>query len=314
MRTRMYGFAQANADRIYSAESLATVGVYHSSGSRDFADPTEGTGQYATTTRPAGVRDWWSTEATDSCYAKQWLGEFRGTVKALVHAHVPFNVVTSPGLRAEDLTGYKVLVLPDLEAVADAEVAAIRQFVQGGGVIVITGANPTGMNEFGDSRPEFALSDVLGITRDTRPQALKQNTFGSGTAYYLPDLPGRRYLAGNAGDAFEALIAPVRQHAQAAVTAEAERQVHVEAYRFDKDVVVQLTNFIGVTGGAMSVVPTTARVSVQLPASARLKSVGVSSPDDPTPELQPLQVTTSGNTVSFAVPLQQYALVVVSTE
>lgn len=41
-------------------------------------------------------------------------------------------IITSPGLAAGDLLGYRAVVLPDLEAVSDAEAAVLRQYVQGG--------------------------------------------------------------------------------------------------------------------------------------------------------------------------------------
>ncbi len=99
MRTRMYGFVAAHQQRLYDTVSAATVGVYHSSASRDFVSPTAGTGMFVNAKAPSGVADWWSGGSTEeSCARQPWLGEFRGTVKALVYAHIPFNTVTSPGL------------------------------------------------------------------------------------------------------------------------------------------------------------------------------------------------------------------------
>ncbi|MFD0385240.1 hypothetical protein ACFQ2B_32245 [Streptomyces stramineus] len=104
MRTRMYAFVAAHEKELYDAVSEAVVGVYHSSASRDFVSPGAGTGMFANAEVPAGVKDWWSGgSAEESCTRQQWLGEFRGTVKAMVYAHIPFRTVTSPGLAAADL-------------------------------------------------------------------------------------------------------------------------------------------------------------------------------------------------------------------
>src|SRR5439155_24243956 len=44
MRTRMYGFAQANAEQLFDARSLANVALYHSSACRDQVEPSKGEG------------------------------------------------------------------------------------------------------------------------------------------------------------------------------------------------------------------------------------------------------------------------------
>lgn len=36
------------------------------------------------------------------------MGEYRGTVKALINSHIPFNILPTPGLEAKDLAPYKV--------------------------------------------------------------------------------------------------------------------------------------------------------------------------------------------------------------
>ena len=200
MRTRMYAFVQANTSRLFNATALANVAVYHSSASRDyvprpvdeFGAPIEGSGLFATGTQPAGVAEWWSgNDPQQSCYLQPWLGEFRGTIKALVHAHLPFNVVPSPGLAAADLNSYKALMLPNLQAVSDSEAGIIRQFVQAGGTIVITGANPTGLNEYGDSRANYALADVLGFGKGSQLPTSAVKQFGSGWVWLVLDQGGK---------------------------------------------------------------------------------------------------------------------------
>ena len=57
--------------------------------------------------------------------------------------------------------GMKVLILPNVGALSDAQAAAIRRFVQRGGSLFATGA--TGLyTEWGDARPDFVLSDLFG--------------------------------------------------------------------------------------------------------------------------------------------------------
>ncbi len=313
MRTRMYGFVKAHSERLFEANSLANVALYHSSASRDYVQPGEGSGLFATTLNrgEAGSDKWWSVNRKESCYEQQWLGEYRGTVKALVHAHIPFNVLTSPTLRPEDFKNHRVLLLPDLEAASDGEAAIIRQFVAAGGMVVITGPNPTGLNEFGDVRAEYALADVLGFSKRTPPPATKEANFGAGKVFYFLELPGWQYLRGTTQADYDKLIGSILSAVTPLVTTSADRRVHLEASSWGEETVLQFTNFIGVTGN-FKVVPTSFTVSVAVPEGRQVKEMAVSSPDNPTADLQPLSFAVDRGKVTFSLNLKQYSLVVMS--
>jgi len=57
-----------------------------------------------------------------------------------------------------------VLILPNLGALADGQVAAIRRFVERGGALIATGQTSL-FDEWGDARPDFALGDLFGVSR-----------------------------------------------------------------------------------------------------------------------------------------------------
>ncbi|MEV7027705.1 hypothetical protein, partial [Kitasatospora sp. NPDC093558] len=314
MRTRVYAFVKANEARIFDAAPLAQVGVYHSSASRDYVSPTAGNGMYVTVTPPAGVTEWWGGgEPAMSCATMPWLGEFRGTVKALVYAHVPFDTVTSPGLAAADLARFKVLLLPNLQAVSDAEAAVLRGYVAAGGTIVTTGPNPTGLDQLGAQRTEFALSDVLGLSRANPLPDTNRNAYGAGTAWYVKSLPGLSYLTKTDQASADQLLAPVRQSAPPAVTLAGDPRIFLEARKLGNDVVVHLVNFtnFGDTQADFRTTPTNCTLSYALPAGAAVASVTVATPDgtDPAPKAVPYTVT--GSTVSVPLTVVQYSLVTV---
>jgi hypothetical protein len=312
MRTRMYAFVRTHTARIFDSTSLAQVALYHSSASRDYTpNPEQGSGKFASTQPPSSGKEWWSGKRSDSCYHKQWLGEYRGTLKALVHAHIPFDVLTSPTLRAEDLSPYRVLLLPDLEAVADDEAELLRQFVKTGGTIVITGPDPTGLNEYGDPRPEYALADVLGVSKRGRLPNRHEAKFGEGAVFLFSDLPGQQYLLNSRPADYEKLIDPVLQSVTPVVSLDGDRRIHLEARALGDATILHLVNFVGVAGD-YKVVPTTATLRVVVPAGKRVQGVGVASPDQASPELAPLTFDESPESVIFTVDLQQYALVVIN--
>ena len=162
-RTKMFGWIEDNSTYLYERQTAAKVAIYYSPPSRDYVDQNGGVGLYVTTTKPAGLASWWTDAASDSAYSRQYLAEFRGIVKALVHSHIPFDVIVEPD--QAELNQYESIVLPDLEAISAAKADLIRQYVSGGGHIVVTGPNPTGLDEYGTAQANYLLADVLGFNK-----------------------------------------------------------------------------------------------------------------------------------------------------
>ncbi|MEU1817761.1 hypothetical protein ABZ543_21560 [Streptomyces roseifaciens] len=316
MRTRMYAFVAANQEKLYDAVPAAEVGVYHSSASRDFVSPAAGTGMYANTKVPSGVTDWWAGgSAEESCAKQAWLGEFRGTVKALVYAHVPFATVTSPHLEAADLAPYRVLMLPNLQAVSDGEAAVLREYVAGGGTVVITGPAPTALDGLGTARSEYALADVLGFRKGDPLPASKQNRFGSGTCWYVKNLAGLSYLTGTDQASADQILAPVLAAAPPSVRLTGDRRIHMEVSRLGDDTVVQLVNFtcFGDAPATFRTTPAACSVALELPAGKRVLSATVSSPDGASPAPRPVTWQVAGTTATVSLTVGQYSLLTVTT-
>jgi hypothetical protein len=317
MRTRWYAFVKANTERLFDAMPLARVALYHSSSSRDYVAPlaeggTPSSGVYTSTVNPVPQKHWWSDRPADSRYELQWLGEYTGALKALVHSHIPFTVLTSPTFRAEDLEGHEVLLLADIEAMSDHEAEIFRQFVHAGGTIVATGPNPGGLNEYGDPRSEFALADVLGISRRTPLPATQHHRFGDGQAFWFADFPGRQYLNQTEPTARDRLVGAVLQGLTPFITTDADPRVHLEATTFLGDTILHFTNLTGVRGlRGFTVAPTRFTVWVQVPDGKEVQAVETSSPDVASPALAPLDFSASFGQVRFALDLVQYALVVI---
>ncbi|WP_406340968.1 beta-galactosidase trimerization domain-containing protein [Streptomyces sp. NBC_00648] len=315
MRTRMYGFVAAHQEQLFAATGGAAVGVYHSSSSRDFVSPTEGSGMYVTTKPPTGVKDWWSfDEPQESCAKHEWLGEFRGTVKSLVYAHIPFDTVPSPGIEAADLAPYRVLLLPDLQAVSDAEANVLRAYVEGGGTVVITGPAPTGLDQLGTARSEYALADVLGLRKGDPLPVSRRQAFGAGSCWYFKDLLGLKYLSSTDQPSADRLLEAVRTAAPPTVTLTGDRRIHLELSHLGNDTLVQLVNFTGFgdTPAAFRTTPTTCTVTLAVPAGQQVLAATVSSPDAASPAPRPVTWTVSGATAAVELTVSQYALLAVT--
>jgi hypothetical protein len=106
--------------------------------------------------------------------------------QSLIQARIPFAIIFDRHLN--ELHSYKVLVLADQDALSDAQIANIDEFVRGGGAVVATGK--TGyLNEWRLIRPRPALSDLLGqnqLSPNEGPNTPHRMDSGPGRAVYIP--------------------------------------------------------------------------------------------------------------------------------
>ena len=132
-----------------------------------------------------------------------WNGLSQSLVRARIPA-VPVHVDDIDQLTGE--LGIKLLVLPNLAALADSQVAAIRRFVAGGGALLATGMSSL-CDEAGRVRADFALADLFGASvprehswRDPARRAAQAREW-SQTYLRLPHDPVQRHetLRGFAG-------------------------------------------------------------------------------------------------------------------
>ena len=307
-RKRMFNWSKVNAPYLFETESAATTGILYSSASRDYVDKFTGLGMFATTD---GGSDelWWAESTIDSVYSRDYLAEHRGVLKVLVNEHIPFNVLLVP--EQAELNKYQTIFLPNTEAISDAEASKLRAFVNQGGHLIVTGPNPTGMDEYGNSRSSYALSDLLGFDiGDTQPSS-KVQSYGAGQTHYFSARLGKEYLTNNTASARSLLANKVRANSSVNVTTNADDRVYVESSRIGQQAALQFTNFIGLDG-TFSVVPTNINVTYTIPTGESVTGVTITTPDTTDTTKTPLSFTQSGSTINFNMPLTQYALVVVS--
>ena len=150
----------------------------------------------------ASVGVLWSQRKTDFC-GRDDSGErvdapYTGFMHALVRARIPYLPI-----HADDIeqigANLKVLILPNVGALSDAQAASIRRFVQKGGSLFATG--DTGWyNEWGDPRPDFVLADLFACHRIGDPPKLAATSppegavpSGGGGAF-VPDFSRHTYL------------------------------------------------------------------------------------------------------------------------
>ncbi len=93
---------------------------------------------------------------------ERYLSNVFGVFRASIEEHFPMTVINDWNLNTEDLSRYKVLVLPNTAVIDEDQANAIRRFVKNGGGLVAT-VDTSLFDEFGDPRKDFLLSDVFGV-------------------------------------------------------------------------------------------------------------------------------------------------------
>lgn len=85
-----------------------------------------------------------------------------GFYQALVEARIPFEFIADQVLSPEELSQFKVLVLPNAERLSDEQCAVIRDWVEVGGSLVAAYQSSL-LDETGRPRVNLGLADVLGV-------------------------------------------------------------------------------------------------------------------------------------------------------
>lgn len=127
-------WAKANERYLVNRTPVASIGVVWSQRNTDFFGRDE------------------AAERVDAPYT--------GFMHALVRARLPYLPVHIDDLE-RDSGRFSLLILPNLGALSDAQCAAIRSHVERGGSLLATGVTSL-YNEWGDARPDYALSGLFG--------------------------------------------------------------------------------------------------------------------------------------------------------
>ena len=134
----LWRWHETNEEYLLNRRPVATVGLVWSQRNMDFFGRDHG---------DAHVGDPWN-----------------GFLQSLVRARIQYVPVHIDDIaRVSEELGLRLLILPNLAAMSDAQVASIRAFVGNGGNLFATGLTSL-CNEWGEPRPDLALADLLGAS------------------------------------------------------------------------------------------------------------------------------------------------------
>lgn len=99
-----------------------------------------------------------------------------GMYQALIEARVPFEMVHDHLLDGEHVDQFKLLILPNIAALSDAQCDQLRRYMQKGGSLVATFETSL-YDASGLRRSDFGLADLFGASFDGRVEGPMQNSY-----------------------------------------------------------------------------------------------------------------------------------------
>jgi hypothetical protein len=323
-RRSMFAWIKQEQERLFASKSGAKVAVYYSPPSRDYVDRAAGSGLFASIRNKDAL--WWANERSDSVYSLTYLAEYRGVTKWLLHHHIPFDIIVFPD--AAELGRYSTVIAPALTAISDQDAELLDEYVAKGGHLITTGAKPAMLDGFGNDRTSAGLRSLAA----GKLSALSPQTGPAGRATHIPQLIGKAYLRSDSGNADELIFETLGRYLHSPIVTNAGKSVHIELRTHGSEMLLHLVNPERLWKRS---VPKRRQVSVQLelPPGVKATAVQLTVPELPwiasrqtqrprrarfaathagaLPSGLPYRV--EGARLSFAVPLQSYGLVVIST-
>ncbi|MBL7187363.1 MAG: beta-galactosidase trimerization domain-containing protein, partial [Phycisphaerae bacterium] len=121
-------------------------------------------------------------------------GHELGMYHALIEARIPFEMANDRLHDAEHLRQFKLLILPNIAALSEAQCERIRLYVKSGGSIVATFETSL-YDQEGKRRQNFGLADLFGVSYDDRVEGPMKNSYlrlssDSKTGRFHPILEG----------------------------------------------------------------------------------------------------------------------------
>lgn len=132
---------RANQDFLINRQPVASIGIVWSQQNTDF----------------------YGRDDADLLIEQPW----RGITQALIRARIPYLPVHADHIE-RDASKFTALILPNFASMTDAQVAAVRKFVERGGGLLGTGESSL-RDEWGEFRGDFALDDLFGAHTTEKP-------------------------------------------------------------------------------------------------------------------------------------------------
>ena len=308
-RTRMFQWIEQHG-WLNDAEPQNPAAILFSTPSRDYLDRNAGVGLYCSLLRTDAL--WWTIEEREAAPGLDYMGDYRGAHKLLIHSHVPFDVLPTSRFDGTTVARYKFLFLPSAVALSDEHVAILKTYVEGGGTVLVTGADGGTYKETGEQRAKPLLNETFTLTA-SGAAAFVSKSMASGTVVHASRRAGQEYMRSGAPDVRSATVAAV-QKAGVALDTDAPLAVVFDLRRArDGRLALMAVNLDGLgAAGAGEFTPKRASFDVRVPLGDKVPTrVTVSTSESAEPVSVPLQHDPIARTVSVHLDFRALALVTV---
>lgn len=270
-RERVFGWLAEHTE-LASAEPLRAAALFYSSASRDFLDRNAGQGL---------MYSQGDFEPQDTILKLPYLGDYRGCCRALIHAHVPYTILTESTLTASTLASYKLVVVPSALALSDGAVAILERYANGGGCLLVTGPDAGGYDLLGAAQGEPRLLQALNL--DPKEKGWELVPHGAGMVIYNSTRIGLRYVSTDDQAILNQFI-KAAQRTEALIVSDAPRSVLMDLRRSPdgKKIYLLCTSLEGLGSRSAGVfLPQPVSCSVRLPlfgmTPARVSAVSLTA-------------------------------------
>lgn len=213
-------------------------------------------------------------------------------VTLLARKNVQFDIIVYEMMRDRyDLSQYEVLLANDVRFMSDEACEAVRKFVRNGGTLVATGQASL-FTEKWESRSNYALADVFGVSCKPNLSGRFENTVGKGRVIFYPQSVQDAAVNGTQPELLTQWLADVvAVQRDPALKVEAPDGVLASAWQKGSKRIVHLVNYRPrAVKGVKILVPGVKIAKVELLSPQK----GVN--------LQPKQVKMTDEGVKFTVP------------
>ena len=97
----------------------------------------------------------------------------REITEPLLNSGNPVRFISNVNLASTSLKPYKALLLPESSGFSDNDLAIIKNYTKNGGIVLVTG-DALSYKADGIPRKDFALNDIMGVSREEKAEALKK--------------------------------------------------------------------------------------------------------------------------------------------
>lgn len=121
----------------------------------------------------------------DDYLREDFLSTLTGAISTLLSMHIPFNVIAEWDIGSDVIKEYPILILPNVAAMSEKQVEALKKYVAKGGLLL--GTFETSLyDEESDRLSDFQLSDVFGLKYLGRSDLDPNLIYHNHSSYIIP--------------------------------------------------------------------------------------------------------------------------------